>query len=141
MAPSGYNAQTTSFVIVDDSELIAGIARITDNEVVRGAPALIACVMDPGLPPGKVLTFGVEDYAAAVENMLLALTALGYATVWIDGVLRSEGRAAKIGELLKVPERRVVRVILPVGKPAETWVQAEKKPFEERAWFNCWGAR
>jgi len=39
--------------------------------------------------------------------------------VWLDGLLRREGRAAKVGALLGVPTAREVRVILPVGAPAE----------------------
>ncbi len=45
-------------------------------------------------------SFQVEDCAAAVENMLLAITALGYATVWIDGWLRVEDRGETIGEMI-----------------------------------------
>ena len=96
--------------------------------------------MDPDATPDRELRFAVEDYAAAVENMLLAVTALGYAAVWLDGMLRREGRAAKVGALLGVPASREVRVILPLGVPAEQWVQREKRPFDERAWFNGWTA-
>jgi nitroreductase len=137
-APSGYNGQSTSFVIVDDAALLARIAEITGSALIGAAPAAIVVVMDPDAPPDKRLRFGVEDYAAAAENMLLAVTALGYATVWLDGMLRTEDRAAKVGALLGVPAAREVRVILPVGAPAEHWMQREKKPFAERAWFNAW---
>ncbi len=139
-APSGYNGQSTSFVIVDDRAILAGLAEITGSALIAGAPAAIVVVMDPDAPPGKDLRFGIEDYAAAAENMLLAVTALGYATVWLDGMLRREGRAAKVGALLGVPPSREVRVILPVGVPVEAGAQKEKKPFAERAGFNAWPA-
>jgi nitroreductase len=139
-APSGYNGQSTSFVIVDDSDLLAKMAAITGSALIGAAPAAIVAVMDPDATPGRHLNFGIEDYAAAVENMLLAVTALGYAAVWLDGMLRSERRAEKVGALLGVPVSREVRVILPVGVPAEQWVQREKRPFAERAWFNEWAA-
>jgi nitroreductase len=96
--------------------------------------------MDLDATPGKDFRFGVEDYAAAMQNMPLAVTALGYATAWFDGMLRREGRADKVGALLGVPSSRVVRVVLPVGVPAEPVAQREKKPFAERAWFNAWPA-
>lgn len=139
-APSGCNAQTTSFVIVDDAGTVASIAGIVDKQVVREAKAVIVCVVEHR-PVYKDSSFGVEDCAAAVENMLLAITALGYATVWIDGALREEGRAKQIAELLGVPSGLEVRVILPVGEPAAACVQREKKAFEERAWFNKWQDR
>jgi len=133
-APSGCNAQTTTFVIVDDPDTLARV-----KEIVPGTyPALIACVADPR-PVFKDTSFEKEDCAAAVENMLLAIEALGYATCWIDGVLRAEGRAERLGEILNVPQGKRVQVVLPVGKPVERWRQKEKKPFDERAWFNRYG--
>jgi nitroreductase len=137
-APSGYNGQSTSFVIVDDADLLAKIAEITGSALIGGAPAAVVVVMNPGAPPDKFPRFGVQDYAAAVENMLLAVTALGYATVWLDGLLRREDRAAKVGALLGVPGSREVCVVLPVGVPVEQGTQREKQPFSERAWFNAW---
>jgi hypothetical protein len=32
-----------------------------------------------------------------------------------------------------------VRVILPIGVPAEVRAQADRSPFAERAWFNSYG--
>ena len=137
-APSGYNGQTTSFIVVDETDLLRQIGEIMENERVQACPALIVVLMDTD-PAGRNLYFGVEDYGAAVENILLAITALGYATVWIDGSLRREDRAARIGKLLGVPDRYEVRVVLPTGIPAEQVAQKEKKPFTERAWFNGFG--
>ena len=134
-APSGCNAQSTTFVIVDDHALLAEIASVMQKPVFRDAPAVIACVTDPS-PVYQGMSFHVEDCAAAVENILLAVTALGYATVWTDGYLRRENRAEQIAKLLGVPEGRAVRVLLPLGRPREEAQQTEKKPFEERAWFN-----
>ena len=137
-APSGKNAQTTRFVVVDDGDLVARIARLHDtNAAMQQARAFIACIVDR--EPEAVyegLAFQVEDCAAAVENMLLAVTALGYATVWIDGWLRVRNRAATIGDWLGVPAGKTIRVILPIGAPVESRVPPEKLPFEKRAWFN-----
>lgn len=138
-APSGHNLQTTSFVIVDDADLIAGIAGCLEKKLVADARALIVCVSQriPS-PTGSGFVYDVEDCAAATENMLLAVTALGYATCWIDGALRRENRAARIGELLGVPEDATVRIVLPIGVPVEERRQKEKKPIEERTFFNRW---
>ena len=136
-APSGRNMQTTQFVIVNDPGLLKDIAALyPSSATVQQARAFIACVTDqePETKP-----FQVEDCAAAVENMLLAITALGYASVWIDGWLRAQDHAARVGALLGVPEEKVVRILLPVGIPAEERAQPPKKPFEERAWFNRYG--
>ncbi len=137
-APSGRNMQTTAFVIVDERELVRKIGALhTSNPAVQTAQAIIACIVDQQpAPVYEGHSFQVEDCAAAVENMLLAITARGYATVWIDGWLRLENRAATIGEMLGLPAGKVIRVLLPIGVPAEAWTQKEKKPFAQRAWFN-----
>jgi nitroreductase len=134
-APSGRNEQTTSFVIVDRAELISEIADVLGKPFCQTAKAMIVCISDPR-PVFKGMSFAAEDRAAAVENMLLAITALGYATVWLDGVLKSENRDEKIAELLGVPDHLEVSILLPVGVPAEQGKQKEKLPFEKRAWFN-----
>jgi len=137
-APSGCNFQTTEFVIVTDRDKVAKIAEIVDRDTIAAVPAVIVvlCDMEPELNGMK---FWVEDCSAATENVLLAITALGYASCWIDGVLRREGRAGKIAELLAIPPSRVVRIVLPVGVPAEEAARKEKRPFAERAWFNAYG--
>ena len=139
-APSGCNAQTTTFVIVDDPAVLARIRELHPMRAVQEARAVIACVVARSPEPVyEGMDFEVEDCSAAVENMLLAVTALGYATVWIDGALRREARAERLGEILSVPPGRVVRVILPIGIPTEEVPRAPKKPFGERAWFNAHG--
>ena len=139
-APSGCNLQTTRFVIVDDPELLREIADLLPPGNARQtATALIACcVSREPAPSYEGHFFDVEDCAAAVQNMLLAITALGYGTVWSDGVLRVEQRAERIGALLGVPEERVVRIILPLGRPATTVPRREKMAFAQRASFNQW---
>jgi nitroreductase len=137
-APSACNAQVVSFVIVDDAQLVRQIAEILEKPFCLTAKAMIVCVADPR-PVYSGLSFAAEDCSAAVENMLLAITALGYASVWLDGVVRAENRAARLGRLLDVPAERKVRIVLPIGVPAEPGVQRDRFPFADRAWFNRYG--
>jgi nitroreductase len=138
-APSACNAQVVSFVIVDDAKLVRQIAEILEKPFCLTAKAMIVCVADPR-PVYSNLSFAAEDCAAAVENMLLAITALGYASVWLDGVVRAEDRAVRIGRLLDVPPDRQVRIVLPIGVPVEPGAQRDRFPFADRAWFNRYGA-
>ena len=138
-APSGYNGQSTSFVVVDDPAILERVASILSGDAVGTAAAIVFVVMDDRPRPNADFRFGVEDYSAACENILLAVTALGYASVWIDGALRKEGRASALAALLGVPAPLEIRVALPLGIPAEARSQKEKKPFGERAWFNRYG--
>jgi nitroreductase len=139
-APSACNAQVASFVMVDDPQLLRRIADVVGKPVCRSAKAMIACVVDPR-PVYANLSFAAEDAAAAVENMLLAVTALGYASVWLDGVLRSEERAARVAEILGVPQDKSVRILLPIGVPVEPGAPRERFPFDQRAWLNRYGAK
>ncbi|MDD5069206.1 MAG: nitroreductase family protein [Candidatus Omnitrophica bacterium] len=139
MAPSGKNAQTTEFIIVDDTRLVSKIGQMHSQDMFRQAKAFICCLIDKN--PLKIYeghSFAVEDCSAAVENMLLAITALGYASVWVDGWLRLESRAETISNLLSVPKGKVIRVILPIGVPIAVLCQKEKKSFDQRAWFNSY---
>jgi len=138
LAPSGCNAQTTSFVIVDDPDKVRQIREIVGRPFLATAPAFIACIVDP-TPAFRNCSFAAEDCAAAVENMLLAITGLGYASVWLDGVLRTPAIKSGLAALLQLPATREVRVLLPVGRPAAPLGPKEKQPFAKRAWFNVYG--
>jgi nitroreductase len=133
-APSGCNSQSTSFVIVDKPEIIASIAKLLgDRAVCKTAKGMIVCVCDKKPVYGD-LTFYIEDCAAAVENMLLAIAALGYSTVWLDGVIRGD-LCKEIGKLLNVPEELEVRILLPIGVPKTQTTKPTKKSFGERVKF------
>ena len=80
---------------------------------------------------GHDLQFETEDYAAT-ENIMLAITASGYAGVWMDGMMKLEDNAEKVRQLLHIPEDERPRTIIPFGKPMEIVTQKPKKPFEDR---------
>ena len=125
-APSGYNLQNKEFIVVRDKETIAKL-----NEVQKSfdnVPVVIAVVMTPGKTPSGG-NFWVEDCAACVENMLLAIVALGYASVWVEGTLLRKQRWLK--DLLGVPNGKRPYVLLPVGHPASPGEMAPKRPLQE----------
>jgi hypothetical protein len=51
----------------------------------------------------------------------------------------TEKKAEEIGRILKLSRGKTVRVLLPVGVPETGFPQKEKQPFDQRAWFNCYG--
>ena len=138
-APSGCNAQTTYLVGVDDPGLIGKMAAILGKKKAASAPAGV-CVVTHAFPAYAGMYFNVQDYSAAIENMLLAITALGYASCWIEGeIVEDEKRQKAIAELLGIPEKYEVVAWLPLGVPASQGKRAAKKPFGERAFFNRFG--
>ncbi len=135
-APSGCNKQTTSLIAVDDEALLARIRAVIDPPVAQTAPALI-CVLSRRINAYRDRCFATQDYAAAIENMLLAITALGYQSCWYEGHITDTDRICdQIAEVLGVPAEYELVCILPVGVAETVPAMPKKKPFEERAWFN-----
>jgi len=60
--------------------------------------------------------------------MLLASTALGYGSCWLQGY--TEPREEAFKELLGVPPEKRLLTLVPIGIPTE-WPDREKKPLEE----------
>jgi nitroreductase len=120
LAPSGHNDQPWEFVVVTDSALIHELQ--VAAEWMEKAGAIIAVVLDPQC------AYWVEDGAAAVENMLLATTALGYGACWLEGYTIPLEERFKT--LLGVPAELRLLTLIPVGVPAE-WPVKEKKPLAE----------
>ena len=109
LAPTGYNRQPWDFVVVTQKSSIGNFKMIyTWLETVS---ALIVVVMD------RTSNWWVEDGAAAIENMLLAATALGYGSCWVEGdAMPYEGT---IKSLLDIPSDLHVMAVVPIGIPAE----------------------
>ena len=138
-APSGCNKQTTSFIAVDDPQVLAKLHHVIDPPLGVSAPAMI-CVLTQKIIAYQDRTFYIHDYSAAIENMLLAITALGYASCWVEGHVTNEKRIGeKMAHILGVPEDYQLIAYLPVGIPAEEVRGPRKKPLSERAWFNGFG--
>ena len=135
-APSGCNMQTTSLVAVDDPELVEKIKGVIDPPIAKTAPAFI-CVLCERVYAYRDKCYAVQDYSAAIENMLLAIVELGYQSCWYEGHITDEDRICdRIAEILNVPEKYDLVCILPVGKAKKESVPPKKKSFSERAWFN-----
>jgi nitroreductase len=131
-APSGRNRQPWEFIIVSDADVIARLGEI--QGCIGQASAAVAIVMDD-----QASEYWKEDAAAAIENMLLAITALGYASVWVEGYVLHHEDYGK--EVLGVPENRRLLAVLPIGKPEGEAVQAQKKPLDEVLHRNRYGSK
>ncbi len=137
-APSGCNKQTTDVVIVDDKDVLDQIKGVLDPPVAQTAPAMIV-VLTRRINAYRDRCFAIQDYSAAIENMLLAIVELGYQSCWYEGHITDEDRICdKIGSILHVPEEYDVVCILPVGRALDDFHAPSKKAFSERVKFNSW---
>lgn len=135
-APSGCNAQTTSLIAVDDPVLLEKLKAVIRPPVAETAPAVI-CVLTHKIIAYRDRCFNVQDYSAAIENMLLAIIEMGYQSCWYEGhVTDLDAIGRKMADVLNVPDDYELVCVLPVGIADQPVRRADKKPFHERAWFN-----
>ncbi|MDK1030967.1 MAG: nitroreductase family protein [Planctomycetia bacterium] len=128
-AASGMNVQPFQFLVVSEREGIEKIA--TAQGFISGASVVIMIVADP-----EASKYWLEDISAAAENMLLAITALGYGSTWVEGtLLRKEDEVKKY---FGIPANRRLMIALPIGKPASRGAQAEKKPLADLVRCEKW---
>ena len=138
-APSGCNKQTTSLIAVDDPKTLAKLHAVIDPPVGGTAPAMI-CVLTQRINAYRDRCFAVQDYSAAIENMLLACVEMGYQSCWYEGHITDVDRIGdRMAEILGVPDGYELVCFLPIGVPEGEAAPPKKRPFEERAWFNSFG--
>jgi len=128
-AASGLNVQPYHFVAITDKKILERLGEA--QGFIAEASAAIAIVAEP-----EASSYWLEDVAAAAENMLLAVTALGYATTWVEGTLARKEQEMK--ELLDIPAHMRLIILLPIGKPAGSGGQSKKKPLSELVHWEKW---
>lgn len=122
LAASGSNKQPWDFIVITERIMIDQLSECVAKNWMIKAGAIIAVVMDPES------RWWIEDGAAAIENMLIASTALGYGSCWLEGNTLPWEEEFK--GLLGVPETKKLLTLLPMGVPVE-WPTKEKKPLSE----------
>lgn len=119
-APSAGNTQSWRFQVVRDPKLKARLATDAGHQsFINDAPVVIVVCADldhleRSYGERGRFTYALQDTAAAIENMLLAITALGLGCCWIGAF--NEEAAAKI---LGLPNDLRPVAMLPIGVPAE----------------------
>jgi nitroreductase len=131
MAPSGCNLQNREFVVIRSRETLAALHEKI-QPAFQDAAAAIAVVVDPA--GTKWGDYWMEDFSAAVENMLLAIVAEGYDSVWVEGTLMPQEDWAK--DLLGVPAGKRLMVLLPIGKAAAAGTMSPKSDLKDLVHFE-----
>jgi nitroreductase len=120
LAASGYNNQPWDFVVVTERSMIEQLK--VASPWMEQAGAIIAVVVDPASQWWR------EDSSAAVENMLIAATALGYGSCWLQG--DTEPREVEFKALLDIPAERRLLTLVPIGVPVQ-WPTVEKRSLDQ----------
>lgn len=172
-APSGKNLQNWHFVVINNKEKIAEIARIVESKntalsqflrdeakikgftgslgyqtVFKGAPVLILVYAGPYetiadmlladgvMPPNEVAKYakpnpGIQNIAAALENLLLAAADKGYGTCWMTGPTYADKEISEYIGFKK--DGYYLAAMTPLGVPAASVKLSSppRKPLEE----------
>jgi nitroreductase len=122
LAPTAFNRQAWTFVVVQDAGVRARIAEITGHAAfIAQAPVCLAVFCGP-------TEFWVEDGCAATENALLAAWAHGLGTCWVGGY--QTPYANQVRELLGVPAELQLVSLIALGYAAEE-PSVDKKPLAD----------
>lgn len=74
------------------------------------------CVLTRRIFAYRDKCYSVQDYSAAIENMLLAAVELGYQSCWIEGhITDTDDIAGKMAKILNVPDEYELVCFLPIG--------------------------
>jgi nitroreductase len=123
LAPSRLDLRPLHYLVIRDVQLKTKLAEaLRVRPYLEHAPVVIAVCADPQQSPTWEL-----DGSAAIENMLLASTALELGGVWV-GPKRSqlwEAAIQVLREAADLPENMNVVSFVSIGYPAE-----EREPYE-----------
>ena len=126
-APSGLNNQPWRFVVVKDRSIKDELAKLTKySRIIQGAPVCIAVFLDNASSYNRVKD--VQAIGACLQNMLLAIHAMGLGGVWLGEILN---RREEVERLLGVPKDCELMAVIAFGKPAQKPREGQRKPLQE----------
>jgi len=134
-APAGMHTYTTNYVAIDDPKLIEEMGKFMSSNGTKTAPFVLVILSENKMGKGS-MNFEIENYSAAVENILLAVTALGYSTVWTEGVCRTAVVNNGIRRLLNVPLNKTIKAVLPIGRAENPGSPKHRQRIENCVTFN-----
>ncbi len=121
-APTANNIQPWEFVVITERKTLSALAAETDHgQFIKDAPACIVVFCND-------TKYYLEDGCAAVENILLAATALNLGACWVAGDKKKY--AGQISSILQVPENLKLVALIPVGYPLQITEPREKRSLD-----------
>ena len=117
-APTAVNYQPWRFVVVTeraDLDAIAGI--LPYAQMLKQAPLAIVVCGETTWMGGAENPYWQQDCAAATQNILLAVEALGLGAVW-TGIYPNKDLYPKMHEYLDLPSNVQPFCCIPIGHPA-----------------------
>ena len=118
-APSAVAKDPWEFLLIRKRETLDKIVKILPNgQMLRQAPAAVIVCGDINKAHANEVSYMLQDLSAAVENLLLAATALGLGSCWL-GMHPRPDRIEGIRNLFSLPENVIPMCGIALGWPAE----------------------
>ncbi len=147
LAPSACNSQPWKLIIVDEPELKEEVAKATFNGIISfnrfalDAPVIAVLVIEKAKLIAQIggsiknQEYPQYDIGIAAAHFCLQAAELGLGTCMIGWF-----NNRKIKNLLKIPGKRKVGLVITLGYPPDDYKQRKKirKPIEEICGFNSW---
>jgi nitroreductase len=119
-APSACAKDPWEFVVVNKRETLNAMADVLPNgQMLRRAPLALLVCGDLDRAHDRQESYLIQDCSAAIQNVLLAASALGLGACWL-GVHPRPERMAGMRRLFKLPDRVTPVSAIAVGWPSAT---------------------
>lgn len=127
-SPSACNTMPWEFFVVRNGELKRRFVEVSPycRQVLQAPVCIVVCAR-PDLQEAKCSPYWQQDCGAAIENLLLAATDLGYGACWC-GLYPSKGRAEAVQAILGCQCLPIA--FITVGLPDEVPAVEKKLPWE-----------
>lgn len=137
-APSAVARDPWRFIVVNSVERRQAIAEALPNgKMLAQSPTGIVVLGDLENAHDRQESFLLQDVSAAIENMLLAATALGLGAVWL-GVHPRVERIDHLRKLFNLPATILPVSALAVGYPAEH-PEPRTRYRDDAVYYEDWG--
>lgn len=134
-APTANNQQTFEFVLINDSKVLAELAKIQAFGTIIQTVKVVILVCHNSTKV-KSQGFWIQDLAASTQNMLLQATDLGLGSVWI-GIYERKIKEDLIRDFFKLPEEIIPFSMVALGY-ADEQKETPERFDEEKIHHNCW---
>ncbi len=141
-APSAGNLQPWSFVVSESKEKKRALAEAAHSQgFISEAPVVVTVCALASQSAARYGERGIglyclQDTAAAIENLLLAATALGYGTCWV-GAFDEES----VRDVLGMPDSVRPVALIPIGFPDVVAEGTGRKPLETLVHHETYGGK
>ncbi|NJP41461.1 nitroreductase family protein [Oscillospiraceae bacterium HV4-5-C5C] len=135
-APSAANQQAWEFVVVQDRQRLAEVAR-TSPYAKPAAESSVAFILLADENRLKVPTAWEQDMAAAAENLLLEAVHLDLGAVWL-GAATSDIVMEKLRRLFNLPETLRPFAIIAAGYPDGPQPPVTSRYQPQRVHYEKW---